>query len=299
MNPHEAGNPPDAEQLSHPAGADAASLPPPVVVLVETQMAENIGTAIRAMANFGLKELRLVRPRDGWPNERGIAAASRSEAALSSITVWDTLEEAIADCDLVLATTRRERDMIKEVIGPDAAAGRAMAAGAAGRHTAILFGRERIGLTNDEVVLADAIVTLPVDPQFASLNIAQAVLILAYEWRRAITGGALPFSTYEGGEAATKGELLGLFEHLETALDAAGYFRADDRRAVAVRGLRNIFGRMGLSGGEARTLRGVIAALEKRPTRPHKEKGPATTPPRDLHHEEGAGEGTEPGGGGA
>ncbi|WP_334176261.1 RNA methyltransferase [Pseudoxanthobacter sp.] len=266
--------------FSHPAGADFAALPPPVVVLVETQMAENIGTAIRAMANFGLKELRLVKPRDGWPNERGIAAASRSEAALSSISVWDTLEDAIADCDLVLATTRRERDMIKEVIGPDAAAGRAMAAGAAGRRTAILFGRERIGLTNDEVVLCDAIVTLPVDPQFASLNIAQAVLILAYEWRRAITGGALPFSTFDGGEPATKGELIGLFAHLEEALEAAGYFRSEDKRAVAVRSLRNIFGRTALSGGEVRTLRGIVAALEGRPTRPHKTKGPATTLPR-------------------
>ena len=270
---------PAADETDPTVGAGQASARPPVVVLVETQMAENIGTAIRAMANFGLSELRLVKPREGWPNERGIAAASRSDEVLAGITVFETLEEAIADCDLVLATTRRERDMIKEVIGPDEAAQRSLAAAHAGRRVAILFGRERIGLTNDEVVRSDAIVTLPIDPRFASLNIAQAVLIVAYEWRRAVTAGALPFSSFEGGEAATMAELLGLFEHLESALEAAGYFRSENKRAVDVRAFRNIFQRISLTGGEVRTLRGVVAALEGRPTRPPKEKGPARTPP--------------------
>lgn len=262
--------------------SDLSLLPPPVIVLVEIQLAENIGTAIRAMANFGLPELRLVAPRDGWPNERGLAAASRSELVLESIQVFDTLEAAIADCGLVFATTARSRDMAKPVIGPDEAAARTAIAGRAGTRTAILFGRERVGLDNDEVALSDAILTLPVDPRFSSLNIAQAVLIVAYEWRRLATGGALPFAAYESSGTASKEELLGLMEHIEGSLDEASYFRPPEKRPVMVRALRGIFQKMALTAQEVRTLRGVVAALEGRSTRPTRVRGPARTPPKRV-----------------
>lgn len=279
---------PAADETDPTVGAGEAAARAPIVVLVETQMAENIGTAIRAMANFGLSELRLVKPRDGWPNERGIAAASRSDEVLAGITVFETLEEAIADCDLVLATTRRERDMIKEVIGPDEAAQRSLAAAHAGRRVAILFGRERIGLTNDEVVRSDAIVTLPIDPRFASLNIAQAVLILGYEWRRSGLSeedGGLPFQTPNPSRPASKEELLGLFEHLERALDAVTFFRPAEKKPVVVQTLRAMLTKASFTEQDIRTMRGVIAALENRPTRPRRRSDGSLTTSRETDEE--------------
>src|SRR5688572_1339647 len=156
-------------------------LPTPAVILCEPQLGENIGTAARAMANFGLWDLRLVRPRDGWPNEKAVATASRADHVINNVRVFETLEEAISDLTLVYATTARSRDMKKAVIGPDEAAERLVTHIRGGQGAGLLFGREKWGLMNDEVALADMIVTLPVEPAFASLNIAQAVLILAYE----------------------------------------------------------------------------------------------------------------------
>jgi tRNA/rRNA methyltransferase len=268
------GLPPAAED-----SARALALPP-VVVLVETQLGENIGTAIRAMANFGLKDLRLVSPREPWPNERATAAASGADATLASVTVHPDVPSAIADCGSVFATTARPRGMVKPVIGPEEAAERVISASQGGVRTAILFGRERIGLVNDEIALSEAILTLPVDPAFASLNIAQAVLIVGYAWRSAATAGALPFVTEETSPPATKAEMIGLFEHIERALDPTGYFRSPDKRASMVRNLRGILQKVPFTEQEVRTLRGVFSALEDRPIRPKPEKGPAQTPPK-------------------
>lgn len=250
--------------------SQAASGPrPPVIVLVETQMGENIGAAARAMANFGLRELRLVKPRDGWPNEKARAAASRGDAIIDEVRLFDRLEDAIADLELVFATTARPHDIAKEVESPAVAAHSLMLAARDGAATGLVFGREKWGLTSDEVGLCDRIVTIPVDPVFASLNIAQAVLVNAYEWRRQVVGDPswTPFGEKERSPQASKGDVLSFFDHLEGALDQVEFFRPATKRQLMVRNLRQIFQKARLSEQEVRTLRGVIAALERRPTR--------------------------------
>ncbi len=242
--------------------------PSPAVILCEPQLGQNIGTTARAMANFGLWDLRLVNPRDGWPNDEAIAAASRAEHVLDKVRVFPTVEEAISDLSLVYATTARRRDMQKPVFGPEEASQRVIAHIASGQGAGILFGREKWGLNNEEVAISDAIVTLPVEAAFASLNIAQAVLIIAYEWRRQTDlGKQLPFSETLA-EPATKGELLKLFEHLEESLDEAGFFTAADKRPTVINNLRAMLSRGTLSGQEVRTLHGVISSIERRHLRP-------------------------------
>ncbi|HTJ59380.1 MAG TPA: RNA methyltransferase [Devosiaceae bacterium] len=263
------------------AGTDKSKIflyrPSPAVILCEPQLGENIGTTARAMANFGLWDLRLVNPRDGWPNEKAIAAASRADHVIEKVRVFDTVEEAIADLSLVLATTARRRDLQKEVVGPDIAAQRLAAHIGAGGGAGLLFGRERWGLYNEEVALADAVVTLPVEAAFASLNIAQAVLVLAYEWRRQ-TEGELPFGSGLA-EVASKDELLRLFEHVEEALDRAGFFTVEDKRPTVINNLRTMLTRGQFSSQEIRTLHGIIAAIDRRHERPNpnrqKKKGEA------------------------
>ena len=242
--------------------------PGPAVILCEPQLGENIGTAARAMANFGLWDLRLVRPRDGWPNEKAVAAASRADHVIERVRVFETLEAAIADLTLVYATTARSRDMQKDVIGPDEAGRRMSAHIAGGQGAGILFGREKWGLLNDEVAMADLIVTLPVEPAFASLNIAQAVLILAYEWRLQSGQGTLPFGA-SLGQAAPKSELVGLFEHLEGVLDQTGFFTTPDKRPSMVNNLRTALTRGQFTSQEIRTLRGVISSIDRRHERPN------------------------------
>jgi tRNA/rRNA methyltransferase len=237
--------------------------PSPAVILCEPQLGENIGTTARAMANFGLWDLRLVNPRDGWPNERAVAAASRADHVIERVRVFDTIEEAVADLSLVYATTARRRDIQKPVYGPEEASRRVIGHIAAGGGAGLLFGRERWGLLNEEISLAGAIVTLPVEPAFASLNIAQAVLVIAYEWRRQYDQGeVLPFT---GGlePAADRKELLGLFSHLEETLDRTGFFKSAEQRPTMVNNLRAIFTRAQLSRQEIRTLRGVIASIDR------------------------------------
>jgi tRNA/rRNA methyltransferase len=242
--------------------------PSPAVILCEPQLGENIGTTARAMANFGLWDLRLVNPRDGWPNERAIAAASRAEHVLDKVQVFETTEAAIADLSLVYATTARRRDLQKPVLGPEEAAQRVIGHIEGGARAGILFGRERWGLYNEEIALSDAIVTLPVEAAFASLNIAQAVLIIAYEWRRQTDLGKQLLFTETLADPASKGELIGLFEHLEEALDRAGFFTAPDKRPTVVNNLRAMLGRGTLSAQEVRTLRGVISSLDRKHERP-------------------------------
>ncbi len=247
----------------------ATGVVPPAIILVETQMGENIGAAARAMANFGLRDLRLVKPRDGWPNERARAAASRGDMIIDEVRLFDTLEAAIVDLELVFATTARSHDIAKEVESPAVAAHSMMQAAAAGAATGVVFGREKWGLTSDEVGLADRIVTVPVDPIFASLNIAQAVILIAYEWRRQVLGDPswTPFGEKERSPQASKGDVLAFYGHLEAALDKVEFFRPDHKRPTMIRNLRQIFQKARLSEQEVRTLRGVVAALEGRPTR--------------------------------
>lgn len=247
---------------------------PPAVILCEPQLGENIGTAARAMANFGLLDLRIVKPRDGWPSEKARAAASRADHVIDKVQVFDSVEAAIADLHFVFATTARPREVPKPVRGPNEAAETICRFGREGLATGILFGRERWGLNNEEVALADEIVTLPVDPEFASLNIAQAVLVCAYEWRVKASAGALPFRLdEEANPPASKEDIYRLFEHLENALDAVNFFRPPEKRPSMVLNLRNIFQKATLTQQEVRSLRGVIAAFERRPTRPRKQGG--------------------------
>ena len=222
------------------------------------------------MANFGLCDLRLVNPREGWPNERARATASRADHVIDAVRVFDAVVDAISHLGFVFAATARPREVSKPVVGPHDAVMRTRGLLAGGTGVGFIFGRERIGLTNEEVSLADEILTLPVEPGFSSLNIAQSVLIVAYEWRLSGLAGeaaALPFDG-EVAPPADKADLVRLFAHLESALDAAGFFRPPEKRAHMMSALRAMLQRAGLTDQEVRTLRGAIAALERRPTRP-------------------------------
>ncbi len=249
----------------------------PVVILAEPQLGENIGTAARAMANFGLYELRLVRPRDGWPSPDADKAAAGALFVTQNALVFETLEEAIGDLTYLYATTARPRDMVKPVVTPQTAGEqihkRAMEQG--GR-SGLLFGRERWGLSNDEIALCDAICMAPVNPQFASINIAQAVLLLGYEWYKQLPQGSLGRRTEFDGLAgegmgmaakksrpATKEELIGFFEHLEGALDEAGFLWPPEKRPNMVRNLRHMFHRLQASEQDVRSLRGIVASLSR------------------------------------
>ena len=240
----------------------------PAIVLVEPQLGENIGAAARAMANFGLGDLRLVKPRDGWPSRKARAAASGASAVVDEARVFDSTEAAIADLNFVYATTARTRDLPKPVVGPRDAIAVLRERSAAGEAVGILFGRERWGLTNEEVALADAIVTFPVNPAFASLNVAQAVLLLAYEWLTSgLREGALP--TREALPEldltpAPKAHLFSLMRHLEEALAPTGYFRTEDMKPTLVQNLRAVLQRAGFTRDEVDVLHGVITALERR-----------------------------------
>ena len=237
--------------------------PGPIVVLVEPQLGENIGAAARVMANFGLARLRLVRPRDGWPNVQAVRSASGADRVLDDAVLYDAVEAAIADCTLVLATTARAHDQAKPVIGPHEAPPLLAPHVAAGENVAIMFGRERWGLENDEVALADRIVTYPVNPAFASLNLAQAVAILSYEWFRHLTGNALPFAMPQKSEPAGKQQVQAFFDNLARELDEIEYFRPLDKRATMVVNLRNIFARMQPTRQDMQTLHGIVTALSE------------------------------------
>ena len=233
----------------------------PIVVLVEPQLGENIGAVARAMANFGLSQLRLVNPRQGWPNDKARMMATGAGRLLDAAVLCPTLVAAIADCNFVLATTARAHDQAKPVIGPAEAATLTAARIGAGANVAILFGRERNGLENDEVALADAIVTLPVNPAFASLNLAQAVVIVAYEWFKLASAGTLPFAMPNKSAPAPKQQLLAFFETVERELEKVEFFRPPDKRETMQINLRNIFSRMQPTQQDIQTLHGVIMAI--------------------------------------
>ena len=242
---------------------------PPAVILIATQLGENIGMAARAMHNFGLADLRLVAPRPGWSQAKAIAAAAGGADVLAAARIYPTLEQASEDLNYLIAATARPRDMNKEIMPPQEAIAEIAAHPASG----IIFGPERSGLDNAAIALCDAITFIPANPAFSSLNLAQAVLILAFHWfaaartaaartaaaQDAATERTTPFR--QGAVLAKKSELVGLFNHLETELEAAGFFHPVAKRAIMVRNIRNIFHRARLSDAEIRALRGIIAAL--------------------------------------
>jgi tRNA/rRNA methyltransferase len=231
-------------------------MPLPIIVLVRPQLGQNIGKAARAMLNFGLTEMRLVAPRDGWPNPDAGPAASGADEVLEGAQVFETVQEAIADCATVFASTVRRRDLVMPVIGPEEMAERI--AGTSGR-TAILFGPERSGLETDEVALANAIVTVPINPEFASLNLAQAVILIAYEWSKK---AALAQPTAKELEpAAVHAELEGLIGQLDAELVAKGYFHPPSRTQATRNTIRTIFTKTGWSSREVKAVRGIIRAL--------------------------------------
>ena len=232
-----------------------------MVVLVEPQLGENIGAAARAMANFGLSRLRLVAPRQSWPNAKARIMAAGADRILDDAALYDSLEAAIADCTFVVAATARAHDQAKQVVGAAEAAALLAPRVDAGETVAIVFGRERNGLENDEVALADRILTLPVNPAFASLNLAQAVAIVAYEWFKLAGGGRLPFAMPEKSAPAPKQQLLAFFASLERELEKIEFFRPPDKRETMQINLRNIFSRMQPTRQDIQTLHGVIMAI--------------------------------------
>lgn len=260
------------------AGTDrsrAAETGGPAVVLVRPQLAVNIGTAARAMANFGLSDLRIVSPKGGWPPEgehRATAEAAAAGAAglLDAARVFSRLGEAVADLQFLWATTARERGQGKRVLLPEAAMAEAAAATRhRGERHGLLFGPERTGLDNDEVSAADAIVTFPVSAAYGSLNLAQAVLLVSYEWRRAQGSAAEPpFADAQRWPRAPREQVLSFFDYLEAELTGAGYFKPDDKRPVMRRNLRNILHRLDMSEQDVRTLRGAVVRLVEGPRRP-------------------------------
>ena len=233
----------------------------PAIILVEPQLGENIGTAARAMANCGLGELRLVRPRDGWPNAKALSAASGADDVIQNARLFDSTTAAIADLTRVYATTARHRGMIKPVVTPRQAAWEIRAAQARGDKVGLLFGPERTGLVNDDIPLADTVLQVPLNPAYSSLNLAQAVLIVGYEWYQ--SGVDVPARELVTNETrpATKAELLNFFAHLEKELDDCGFLRHEDKRPSMVRNIRNIFQRAELTEQEIRTLHGIIKEL--------------------------------------
>ncbi|MGH6725410.1 MAG: TrmJ/YjtD family RNA methyltransferase [Pseudolabrys sp.] len=234
--------------------------PGPVVVLVEPQLGENIGAAARAMANFGLSRLRLVKPVQGWPNEKARVMAAGADRVLAAARLYDSLAEAIGDCTFVLAATARNHDQAKPVVGAAAGAAEMAPRVQAGETVAVVFGRERNGLENHEVARADRILTLPVNPAFASLNLAQAVVIVAYEWFKQAEG-ALPFAMPEKSPLVAKQQLDAFFADLERELDKVEFFRPEEKRGTMGVNLRNIFQRMQPTQQDVRTLHGVITAI--------------------------------------
>jgi tRNA/rRNA methyltransferase len=260
----------DPTKAGDPTTAGVPPGPSPAVVLVNPQLGENIGTAARAMLNCGLTDLRLVAPRDGWPSEKAATASSGALAVIENARVFDTTAEAIADLERVYATTARRRDMTQRIVTARRAGEEMRALCATDTAVGVLFGPERTGLLNDDLALADTLITIPLNPGFSSLNLAQAVLVVGYEWW--LTGDRTPddYLHAGGGRLATKGEMQNLFEHLEAELDDCGFFSTEDKRPGMVRNIRNMLQRARMTEQEVRTFHGMIAGIAGRakPRRP-------------------------------
>lgn len=261
-----------------------------MVILVRPQLAENIGMCARAMANFGLTELRLVAPRDGWPQKAklkkgAVSAAAGATHVLSAAKHFDTLDAAVADLHHVYATTARSREQAKPVEAPAAAMIGAAQRAAAGQKLGLMFGPERAGLENDDVMLASSIITFPVNPEFASLNLAQAVLLTGYEWMRASQGDVLPFATPNESPPASQGAMQSFFAYLEGELDRVRFFHPAAKKPIMLRNFRNIIHRMSPSEQDIRTLWGAIDLIArggKKPGEKRQAKKPADPPVTDA-----------------
>jgi len=240
-----------------------AEWPPvgPVSILVEPQLGENIGAAARAMWNFGLRAMRIVNPRDGWPNPAAVAMASGAGGLLDEARIFASTAEAVANLHVVYATTARPREMAKTVMNPERAMAHARERIAAGQRVGILYGRERTGLDNDDVVRANAIVTVPVNPAFASLNLAQCVLLMSYEWRRQHDRTPPEVEATGRSQPALSDDVDRMLGHLEAELEAAHFFFPEHKKPSMVANLRNLFHRAPLTDQDVRTLWGVIRAL--------------------------------------
>lgn len=236
-------------------------IPSPDFVLVRPQMGENIGAAARAMLNFGLERMSVVAPRDGWPNPKAVAMASGAGRVLDAARVVESTADAVAQCDWVVATTARPRGLTKTVLTPEAAMTEAAARCQAGERVAVLFGPERAGLENDDIARANAIVSVPVNPDFASLNLAQCVLLTAYEWRRCTATFDQRTEELNGGDWATHEDVDRLAEHYEDRLQEAGFFFPEAKAAHMRTNLRNLWSRMPLTRADVQILHGVMRQM--------------------------------------
>ena len=235
--------------------------PQPAIVLVRPQMGENIGAAARAMWNFGLDRMHIVAPRDGWPNPGAVAMASGAGRLLDEAQLWGSTGEALADCTYVLATTARARDLTKPVLTPEKAMQVAAHKIAEGQRVAVLFGPERAGLENDDIAMANAIINVPVNPEFASLNLAQCVLLTGYEWQRAVAVAAPERVEMAGADWAVQAEVEALARHYEERLEQAGFFFPAHKAESMKITLRNMWSRMPLTGADAKMLHGIMRQM--------------------------------------
>jgi tRNA/rRNA methyltransferase len=242
--------------------------PQPAFVLVRPQMGENIGAAARAMLNFGLDRMRLVAPRDGWPNQSAVAMASGAGRVLDDAVLVDRTVDAVADCTYVFATTARQRDLTKPVMTPERAMEVAREKIAGGEKVAVLFGPERAGLENEDIALANAIISVPVNPEFPSLNLAQCVLLTGYEWRRQSIETVPEVMEMAGSDWANAIEMDKLAEHYEDTLEQAGFFFPATKADSMKLNLRNMWSRMPLTRADVQTLHGVLRQMVR-----WKEKG--------------------------
>ena len=237
--------------------------PTPAIILVRPQMGENIGGAARAMWNFGLDRMRIIAPRDGWPNQKAVAMASGAGRLLDEAGLFDTVREAVADCDFVFATTARMRGITKPVMTPERAMEHARALVGEGKKVGVMFGPERAGLENEDVVEANAIVTVPVNPLFASLNLAQAVLLMSYEWGRQTTDTPPEVMEMAKTEWAGHVEVEKLGDHYEEMMDQAGFFFPEHKAENMKLNLRNLWSRMPLTRADVQMLHGVMRQMKR------------------------------------
>jgi tRNA/rRNA methyltransferase len=247
----------------------------PAVILADPQMGENIGAAARVMCNFGLSDLRIVRPRDGWPNPIAQAMATRGAAeVLNGARVFTRVEDAVAGLTRVFAATARDRYMQKAVMEPEACIAACAVEAREGAQAGLLFGSERAGLENDDVSLADTILTIPCNPEFTSLNLAQSVAVVAYEWQKSMGGISVEVPALkEGMRMAVKEDLIGLFEHLEAELDRVEFLYPPKKRPAMIRNIRNMWHRANLTYQDVQTIRGMITALTRTPKRKDSKEG--------------------------
>ena len=233
------------------------------IILCNPQMGENIGAAARAMQNFGLNDLRLVNPRDGWPNEGAIRMASGAFDSMPAPTIYDTLEDAIADLHYIFATTARSRDMVKPCFTPEEAANESYKK--TNQNIGILIGAERTGLLNEEIALAQAVITIPTNPHFSSLNLGQSVLLMAYEWSK--HSNQVTPAVEQEQTPATQKDITAFLKRLETDLEEGRFFREENLKPTMVKNIQNIFTRNNLTEQEVRTLQGILSALRGNKTR--------------------------------